>query len=72
VGTKIDPTLCRADRLVGHVLGAVGTLPSIYIEIEITYFLLRRLLGVQTEKDKKAARVSISLYMLPTLSEFAQ
>lgn len=30
VGTKIDPTLCRADRLVGQVLGAVGTLPDIY------------------------------------------
>lgn len=30
VGTKIDPTLCRADRLVGQVLGAVGKLPKIY------------------------------------------
>jgi translation initiation factor 2 subunit 3 len=30
VGTSIDPTLCRADRLVGHVLGAPGQLPSIY------------------------------------------
>ncbi|XP_065331488.1 eukaryotic translation initiation factor 2 subunit 3-like isoform X2 [Cloeon dipterum] len=57
VGTKIDPTLCRADRLVGQVLGAVGTLPNIYIEIEITYYLLRRLLGVQIDGDKKAARV---------------
>ena len=27
VGTRIDPTLCRADRLVGQVLGAVGKLP---------------------------------------------
>lgn len=30
VGTRIDPTLCRADRLVGQVLGAVGKLPQIY------------------------------------------
>ena len=30
VGTRIDPTLCRADRLVGQVLGAVGQLPSVY------------------------------------------
>ena len=30
VGTGIDPTLCRADRLVGQVLGAVGKLPKIY------------------------------------------
>lgn len=57
VGTKIDPTLCRADRLVGQVLGAVGALPEIYTELEISFFLLRRLLGVKTEGDKKGAKV---------------
>jgi translation initiation factor 2 subunit 3 len=78
VGTRIDPTLCRADRLVGQVLGAVGKLPKIYtgkvslsnivhltdtfflsynIELEISLFLLRRLLGVKTE-DKKQTKVS--------------
>jgi translation initiation factor 2 gamma subunit (eIF-2gamma) len=57
VGTKIEPTLCRADRLVGQVLGAVGALPEIFIELEISYYLLKRLLGVRTEGDKKAARV---------------
>lgn len=35
VGTQIDPTLCRGDRLVGQVLGAVGTLPDIFIDIEV-------------------------------------
>lgn len=58
VGTKIDPTLCRADRLVGQVLGAVGALPDIFTELEISYFLLRRLLGVRTEGDRKGAKVS--------------
>ncbi|XP_042871497.1 eukaryotic translation initiation factor 2 subunit 3-like [Penaeus japonicus] len=57
VGTKIDPTLCRADRMVGQVLGAVGSLPEIFTELEISYFLLRRLLGVRTEGDKKGAKV---------------
>ncbi|KAJ3254362.1 hypothetical protein HK103_007244 [Boothiomyces macroporosus] len=56
VGTKIDPTICRSDRLVGQVLGAVGTLPKIYTELEINYFLLRQLLGVKTE-DKKQTKV---------------
>ncbi|PWN99782.1 putative translation initiation factor eIF2 gamma chain [Tilletiopsis washingtonensis] len=56
VGTKIDPTLCRGDRLVGQVLGAVGELPAIYVELEIQYFLLRRLLGVKTD-DKKQTKV---------------
>ncbi len=54
VGTRIDPTLCRADRLVGFVLGLKGRLPSIYIEIEVNYYLLRRLLGVKTADGKQA------------------
>ncbi|KAG8310180.1 Eukaryotic translation initiation factor 2 subunit 3, Y-linked [Homalodisca vitripennis] len=56
VGTKIEPTLCRADRLVGQVLGAVGCLPEIFIELEISYYLLKRLLGVRMEGDKKGAK----------------
>lgn len=55
VGTKIDPTLTRADRLVGQVLGEVGNLPEIFTELEISFFLLRRLLGVKTDGDKKKA-----------------
>ncbi len=58
VGTKIDPTLCRADRMVGQVLGSVGGLPDIFTELEVSYYLLRRLLGVRMEGDKKAAKVS--------------
>jgi len=60
VGTKIDPTLCRADRLVGHVLGHRGTLPAIYYELEVNYFLLRRLLGVKTEDGKQAKVTKLS------------
>ena len=38
VGTKIDPTLCRDDRLVGQVLGAVGKLPQIYTGRGLRWF----------------------------------
>lgn len=58
VGTKIDPTLCRADRLVGQVLGSKGNLPEVYIELEINYFLLRRLLGVKSDDKGKTTKVS--------------
>lgn len=58
VGTKIDPTLSRGDRLVGMVLGHPGKLPSIYIEIEVKYYLLKRLLGVKVEGDSKADKVT--------------
>lgn len=57
VGTKIDPTLTRADRLVGQVLGEVGKLPDIYTELEISFYLLRRLLGVRSSDSEKAGKV---------------
>eukprot|EP01071_Lankesteria_metandrocarpae_P007189 Lankesteria_metandrocarpae@DN4610_c0_g1_i4.p3 len=50
VGTKIDPVLTRADRLVGQVLGHPGKLPSVFVEIEVSTYLLRRLLGVKTSE----------------------
>ena len=40
-----------------QVLGSVGALPDILIELEVSYYLLRRLLGVRIEGDKKAAKV---------------
>merc|ERR1712065_121707 len=58
VGTFIDPMLCRADRLVGKMLGAVDQLPPCYVELEISFFLLRRLLGVKTEGKSKASKVA--------------
>ena len=70
VGTKIDPTLCRADRMVGQVLGAVGQLPQIFTELEISYFLLRRLLGVRTEGEKKQAKVCRLNFFLTTQNHF--
>jgi len=58
VGLMVDPTLTRADRLVGQVLGVKGSLPDIFLEIDISFFLLRRLLGVKTADGEKAAKVS--------------
>lgn len=36
VGTTMDPMLTRADRLVGQVLGEVGSLPDVYVELEVS------------------------------------
>merc|ERR1711907_447263 len=55
LGTKIDPTLTRTDRLVGNVIGEPGHLPDIFGELEINFFLLRRLLGVKSEGDGKSS-----------------
>eukprot|EP01029_Cantina_marsupialis_P002704 TRINITY_DN125752_c0_g1_i1.p1 TRINITY_DN125752_c0_g1~~TRINITY_DN125752_c0_g1_i1.p1 ORF type:complete len:475 (-),score=161.40 TRINITY_DN125752_c0_g1_i1:115-1539(-) len=56
VGTLMDPTLTRQDRLVGNMLGKPGQLPPVFSEIEIEYYLLKRLVGVKAasaEEDKK-------------------
>lgn len=55
VGTKIDPTLCRADRMVGQVLGSVGGLPDIFTELEVSYYL------VSWRFRRSKPRLSISL-----------
>jgi translation initiation factor 2 subunit 3 len=57
VGLQVDPTLTRADRLVGQVLGHKGQLPDIFVEIEASFYLLKRLLGVKTSEGEKAAKV---------------
>ena len=58
VGTTVDPTLTRADRLVGQVLGEVGKLPKVFTELEVNFFLLRRLLGVRTQGSEKQGKVA--------------
>ena len=64
VGTKIDPTLTRADRLVGQVLGLKGHLPEVFTEVEISYYLLRRLLGVKTQDGAKQAKVRVYVLII--------
>lgn len=46
--------------MVGQVHGAVGALPEVFTELAISYFLLRWLLGVCTEGEKKAEKVQTS------------
>lgn len=58
VGTTMDPALTRADRLVGQVLGEVGNLPDVYVELEVNFFLLRRLLGVRSKEGEKQSKVT--------------
>jgi translation initiation factor 2 gamma subunit (eIF-2gamma) len=40
-----------------QVLGEVGKLPEVYAELEVNFFLLRRLLGVRTQGNEKAGKV---------------
>ena len=47
VGTTLDSSISKSDRLAGQVAGVVGSLPPVFIEIQIKFYLLTRLLGVE-------------------------
>eukprot|EP00477_Mikrocytos_mackini_P000830 GAHX01000889.1.p1 GENE.GAHX01000889.1~~GAHX01000889.1.p1 ORF type:complete len:443 (-),score=74.56 GAHX01000889.1:26-1354(-) len=58
IGTNIDPYLTRADRLVGQVLGLKGKLPPVFKEIQVSFFLINRVIGASaTDGNKKKKRV---------------
>jgi len=55
VGTDIDSTYTRADRLVGNVLGLPGHMPEVFETLRVNFYLLRRVLGIKPRKTKTAA-----------------
>ncbi|KAF9685635.1 hypothetical protein SADUNF_Sadunf03G0075000 [Salix dunnii] len=54
----MDPTLTCVDRLVGQVLGDVGSVPEVFGELDVNFFLLKRLIGVRTKGSAKQGKVS--------------
>nr|GEZ19051.1 eukaryotic translation initiation factor 2 subunit gamma-like [Tanacetum cinerariifolium] len=52
----MDPTLTKSDRLVGHMLGEVGSLPDVYDELKVgmwcSYTRLNTLMNVKLSKNK--------------------
>ena len=65
VGTMMDPTLTKGDWLVGQVLGHPDSLPDVYDTIDVSYTLMRRLLGVKggtkIEKLKKGEVLMVNI-----------
>ena len=58
VGLKVDPFITRSDRLVGQIIGHPGKMPEVVVEIDVQFYLLRRLLGVKSESsDKRGSKV---------------
>ena len=53
IGTSLDPTLTKADRMMGSVAGAVGELPPILDELALEVHLLERVVGLAEELEVK-------------------
>lgn len=51
IGMKVDPFITRTDKLVGQIIGHPNNMPEVLSEIDVSYFLLKRLLGVQQRAD---------------------
>jgi len=53
VGTSLDPSVCRADHLVGQILGHRGSLPKVYLQLEFNYILLKKMFGLSNEEIQR-------------------
>ena len=56
VGTLLDPSLTKADALIGNVVGKPGTLPPVWKTLELDVHLLERVVGLAQEKKVEKIR----------------
>ena len=49
IGTKLDPSLTKGDKLIGHLGGKTNTLPNTISEIELEVHLLDKVLGSEVQ-----------------------
>jgi translation initiation factor 2 subunit 3 len=56
VGLMIDPSITRNDRMVGNVLGIEGSLPDIFVQVDIQFSMLKK--SMSTGSDKKPLKIT--------------
>ncbi|NVM27338.1 MAG: translation initiation factor IF-2 subunit gamma [Candidatus Helarchaeota archaeon] len=61
VGTLLDPSLTKADGLIGHVAGIPGSLPETRNNLELDITLLERVVGVKRKFEDlmKTERIKV-------------
>lgn len=64
VGTGLDPSFTRADRLVGNVVGKAGKLPEIIHKLVITPHLMQRVVGLESKKEVDNLRLNEPLMLV--------
>ena len=47
LGMKVDPYITKDDSLVGYIIGHPGSMPEVIFEIDVAFYLLKKLLGVK-------------------------
>lgn len=61
VGTNVDPSLTRQNKLVGHVIGEPGTLPDVFVDVEIEYSLLPQVVGAKVPSGSPGSKAKLTL-----------
>ncbi|XP_077301498.1 uncharacterized protein LOC143922122 [Arctopsyche grandis] len=61
VGTNLDPSLCKSDKLVGMTMGLKGTLPNIYYRLNVSYELFQKTLSGSKEALKKEEPILLNI-----------
>lgn len=60
VGTNLDPSLTRNNKLIGSLLGEPGKLPETYSEIDVVYSLLDQMVGSATIGGKRGGSAKVT------------
>lgn len=61
VGTTLDPSFCRADRLVGMVMGLRGALPPVYYTVSVAYELFQKTVATAREELRTDEHVLLNI-----------
>ncbi len=63
IGTKLDPSLTKADGLSGMVLGKPGTLPPTWNRFTLEVHLMERVVGAKEELEVEKIKTSEPLML---------
>lgn len=58
VGTNLDPSLTRQNKLVGHMIGEPKSLPEVYSHVAVEYYLLPHYVGGKKNSQSKVKPLS--------------
>ncbi|UCE09055.1 MAG: translation initiation factor IF-2 subunit gamma [Candidatus Thorarchaeota archaeon] len=64
VGTALDPSYTRADRLVGNVVGKLGKMPNVIDKMMIKPELMQRVVGMESKKEVDNLRLNEPLMLV--------
>ena len=67
VGTLIDPSLTKADKLIGNIVGKAGTLPPIRDRINLDIHMIERIIDQNLGKIKNGENLAINAGTATTL-----